>query len=116
MGGLGLGNVASCCMEGGCLYKSYAKPTVLHGSEAWRLNESKIWILQGINEIYGKSDVWSTVKRVKCQGFDAGFNETMYQLALANSVCLYGHVLRSEQVKQTIRKRQQLLLKFKVKE
>ena len=43
--------------------------------------------------------MWSTAKRQKkiC-GFDihAGFDETMDQFAMANSVRWYGHVLRRE--------------------
>ena len=51
VGGLSLGSVVSCCMaryflkaERGC-YKSYIRPAILYGSEAWCLNENEMGIL-----------------------------------------------------------------------
>ena len=43
--------------------------------------------------------MWSTAQtQKKIYGFDvyAGLNETINQLAIVNSVCLYGHVLKRE--------------------
>ena len=47
----------------------------------------------------GESSLWSTAKRLKkIKGFhiDVGFNKTMRQLAMENSVRWYGHELRME--------------------
>ena len=50
-------------------------------------------------KIHGESNVWSTAqnqKRSMGLMFMLGFNETTDQLAMANSVHWYGHVLRRE--------------------
>ena len=51
------------------------------------------------NEIHGESNVWSTAQnREKSMDlmFMLGLNETMRQLAVANSVHWHGNVLRRE--------------------
>ena len=46
-------------------------------------------------EIHGKSNVWSTAQRKRSTGlmFILGLSETIDQLAMANSIHWYGHVL-----------------------
>ena len=48
-------------------------------------------------EIHGESNVWSTAQRQKRSTdlmFMLALYETIDQLAMENSVCWYGHVLR----------------------
>ena len=53
MGGVNLGNAEDCCIVDflfalklkGAVYKSYARPATLLGSEAWCLMESEMGIL-----------------------------------------------------------------------
>ena len=50
-------------------------------------------------EIHGESNVWNTAQRLKKYldlMFMLGLNETINQLAMANSVHWHGHVLKRE--------------------
>ena len=47
-------------------------------------------------KIHDESDMWSTAQRSKNLILMFGLNETIDQLAMANSVRWYGHVLRRE--------------------
>ena len=48
-------------------------------------------------EIHGVSNVLSTARRqIKAMDLMLGFNETIDQLSMVNSVRWYGHVLRRE--------------------
>ena len=83
----------------GAVYKSYVWPAILYGSEVWCLRESEMVILQRterslVRAVYGvqlKDRETSTNLMVML-----GLNETVDQLAMANSVRWYGHVLRRE--------------------
>ena len=43
----------------GAVYKSYARPAILYGNEAWCLKESEIVIQRRAG---GESNVWSTAQ------------------------------------------------------
>ena len=76
MGGYSLGNVASYCVECGelvygrrfpldligAVYKSYVRPAIMFGSEAWCLTESEMVILRR-TEIHVDSNVLKTDQR-----------------------------------------------------
>ena len=81
----------------GTVYKSYVRPTILHRSEAWCLKKV-IWEFYEFRKIHGESNVWSAAQRQKNdpQIYMLGLNETVDQLAMANGVHWYGHVLRRE--------------------
>ena len=64
----------------GAVYKSYIRPAILYGSEAWCLKESEMGILRRKErlmvramcrvqlkdrKIHGESNVWSTAQRQK---------------------------------------------------
>ena len=44
------------------VYESYVGPAILHGSEAWCLNESVMGIFTMDRRIHGESYVWSTAQ------------------------------------------------------
>ena len=46
----------------GTVYRSYIRPVILHGNEAWCLKESEMGILQK-TENHGESNEWSTTQR-----------------------------------------------------
>ena len=81
------------------VYQSYVWPAILHRSEAWCLKGSEVGILQrtkrsmvrAIVECSSKTD-----RRYMDLMFMLGLKETIDQLAMANSVRWYGHVLRRE--------------------
>ena len=84
--------------NGGVRDKRYVRPAMLYGSEAWCLKESQMGILQR-TEIHVESNMWSASqgeKRPKNFRSMLGFNETINQLAMVNSVHLHGNVLRRE--------------------
>ena len=74
----------------GAVYKTYVRPAILHGSEAWCLKENDI----GSSRRIGRSMV-KTMCRVQLkdrkQSTDLmlmlGLNEIMDQLAMESSVC-----------------------------
>ena len=60
---------------------SYVRPEILHGREAWCLNESEMGMFQR-TEIQGESNVWSTAQiYTKFYKFDvhSGINTTIDQ-------------------------------------
>ena len=76
----------------GSIYKSYVRPAMLYGSEAWCLKVSEmgillmkklsvVWVLQ-LNDRKISSDLT----------FMLGLNETVDQLAMASSADWYFHV------------------------
>ena len=73
------------------VYESYIRPAILYGSEACYLNDSDMGIL-------GRTE--RSMVRAMCGSTDLmfmlGLNDIMDQLAMANSVSWYGHVLRRE--------------------
>ena len=72
---------------------------MLHGSEAWCLNENKMGILRRMERctVRGMCGVHiKDRKRSRDLMLMLGLNETMHRLAMANSVRCYGHVLRRE--------------------
>ena len=76
-------------------------PVMLYGSESWFMKESKMGILRRtkrslVRAIYGIQ--LKDRKRSKNLMLMLRLNETMDQLAMANSVHWYGHVLRREDV------------------
>ena len=44
----------------GAVHKSYVRPAILYGSEAWCLKEREVGILQRKKRIHDENDVWST--------------------------------------------------------
>ena len=83
----------------GPVHKSYARPAILHGREAWCLKESEMGI-----SLRKERSMVRAVCRVQLKDrnistylmFKLALNETIDQLAMANSVCLNGHVLRED--------------------
>ena len=67
------------------MYKSYVRPAILYGSETLSL---------GANEMCGVKLV--DRKRAEVLMQMVGLEEAVEQLALANSMCWFGHVLRRE--------------------
>ena len=83
----------------GAIYCSYVRPAILYGSEAWCLKESEMGILQRTERSMVRAMCGVQLidrKRSTDVMFMLGLNETMDQLAMANSVRWYGHVLRRE--------------------
>ena len=70
-----------------------------YGSEAWCLNESVIGIIQRTNISMMRAMCGVQLKDITRSTdlmFLLGLRVAMDQLAMANSVCWYGHVLRRE--------------------
>ena len=83
----------------GTAYKIYVVPAILYGSEAWCLKESGMMILGRTAISMVRAFCWVQLKdrrRSTDLMLMLGLNETIDQLAMANSVHLYGHVLRRE--------------------
>ena len=79
--------------------KSYVRPAILYGSEAWCLKERELGILQRIERSMVRAMFGVQLnnrKRSTDVMFMLGLNETIDQLAMANSVHWHGHVLRRE--------------------
>ena len=79
--------------------KSYVRPAILYGCEAWCLKESEMGILQRTERSMVRAMCGVQLKDRKRSTdlmFMLGLKETMGQLAMANSVHWYGHVLRRE--------------------
>ena len=79
------------------VHKSNVRSAILYGSEAWCLIESEIGILQSTERSMVRSMSEGQLKdrkRSKDLMLNLGLNETMDQLASANSGCWCGHVLR----------------------
>ena len=75
------------------VYKSYVKKATLYGSEAWCLKESKMGILRSTEGSMVRAMCGVHLKDRKRSTylmFMQGLNETIDQLAIANSVRWYG--------------------------
>ena len=71
------------------VYKSYVRPATLHGNEAWCLEESEMGILRTeISMVRAMCGV-QLKERKTCMDLMLmlGLNETIDELAMANSVC-----------------------------
>ena len=83
----------------GAVYKSYAKPAILYGRDAWCVKESLMGILLRTESSMVRAICVLQLKNRK-KSTDLMLmlclNETIDQLAMANSVRWYGHVLRRE--------------------
>ena len=80
-------------------YRSYVKPAILYGSEAWCLKESDIGILQRTERSMVRTMCGAKLKDRKGSKnlmLIVDFNETVDQLAMANNVRCHSHVLRKE--------------------
>ena len=73
----------------GSVYKSYVRPAMLYGSKAWCLEENEMGILWTERSIVGAmcGVQLKDRKRFMDLMFMLGLNETIDQLAIANSVC-----------------------------
>ena len=84
----------------GAVYRSYVRPAILYGGEAWCPKESKMGILRTerstVRAMCGVQH--KNRKRSMNMIFMKGLTETIDQLTMANSVHCYGHVLRREDV------------------
>ena len=81
------------------VYKSYVRPAILHESEAWCLIERYMGILRRTERSMLRAMCGVQLKDRKRSTdlmFMLGLNGTIDQLAMASSVCWYGHVLRRE--------------------
>ena len=58
------------------VHRSYARPAILYGSEAWCLKESEMEIL-GRTEIHGERNVWRTAQRSTDFMFMLGLSEAI---------------------------------------
>ena len=81
----------------GAVYKSYVKPEILYGNEAWCLKENNMGILRRTERSMLRAMCGVQLKDRK-RSMDLmlmlGLNETIDLLAMANSVHWYGHILR----------------------
>ena len=73
----------------GAVYKSYVRPVILYESEMGILRRTERSTERALPGVQLKDRKISTNLM-----FMLGLNETIDQLAMANSVCWYGHVLR----------------------
>ena len=81
----------------GAVNKSYVRPAILHRGEAWCLKESEMGISQRTERSMVRAMCgvqFKDRKRSTDLMLMLGFKETIDQLAMANSVRWYGHVLR----------------------
>ena len=81
------------------VYESYLRLAMLYGSEAWCFKECEMGILRRTERSMVRAMCGVQLKDRK-RSIDLMFmlclSETIDQLAMANSVHLYGHVLRRE--------------------
>ena len=78
----------------GAVYGSYIGPAILHGSEAWSLKLSEIGILRRTERSMVRAMYGVQLKdRKRSTDLMLSLCESIDQLAIANSVCWYGHVL-----------------------
>ena len=83
----------------GAVCKSYVRPSILYGSEAWCLKESKMGILQRTERSMETAMCGVQVKdrkRSKDLMLMLGLNKTINHLVMVSSARWYGHVLRRE--------------------
>ena len=77
------------------VHKSYIRPAILYGSEAWCLIESQMGILQRTERCMVRVMCGVQHKdRKRSINLMLDLIKSIDQLAMANSVCWYGHVLR----------------------
>ena len=79
------------------VYKSCVRSAILHGSKTLSLGQNEIGILQRteramVRNMCGVKLMDKKLSKDLMQMLD--FNEIIYKLAKANSVCCYGHVFR----------------------
>ena len=79
----------------GAVYRSYVMPAMLYGRETWCLNVSEMGISRRTERSTVRA-ICGVQLKVRNRSSDLMLNETIDQLAMANSVCWYGHVLRRE--------------------
>ena len=78
-------------------YKTYIRPPILYGCEAWHMKEGEMLILRWTEKSMVKAMCGVQLKdRTRSKDSMLGLNETIDQLAMVNSVCWYDHVLRRE--------------------
>ena len=80
----------------GAVYESYVRPAILYESEAWCLKESEMRVLQRSERSMVRAMCGVQPKNRKRSSdlmFMLGLIENIDQLAMANSVHWYGHVL-----------------------
>ena len=83
----------------GAVFKSYIRPSILYGSGALCLKESEMGILRGTERSMVRAMCGVQLRDIERSTylmFMLGLKETIDQLAMANSVRWYGHVLRRE--------------------
>ena len=83
----------------GAVHMSYIRPVILYGSEAWCLKENEKEILQRMERSMVRAMCGVQLKdrkRSTDMMFMLDLRETIDQMAMANSVCWYGHVLSRE--------------------
>ena len=83
----------------GAVCMRYVRPAILYGSEAWCEKISKMSVLRGTEGFMVRAMCGVQLKdRTRSLDFMLmlDLNETIDQLAMANSVCWNGHVLRRE--------------------
>ena len=81
----------------GAVHRSNVRPAILHGSETWCLKVSEILRMTERSMVRAMCGVQlHNRKRSTYLMFMLGLNETIDQLAMANSVHWYGHELRRE--------------------
>ena len=81
----------------GAVYKSYVKPAILYGSEAWCLKENEMGIVRRTERSMVTAMCGLQLKDRKRSTnlmFMLDLKETMDQLDMANRVYRYGHLLR----------------------
>ena len=81
----------------GVVYQSYVRPAIMGESKAWCLVQGKMIILHRAERSIVRAMCGVQIKHAK-RTVDLmvmlGWNETIDKLAMASSVCWYGHVLR----------------------
>ena len=75
----------------GAVNRSYVRPAIEYGSEAWCLKESEMGILQRTERSVVRAMCGEQLKHLILM---FGLNATIDQLAMANSVRWHGNVLR----------------------
>jgi hypothetical protein len=83
----------------GMVYRSCIRPVMLYGSETWCLSENEMAILRRTERAMVRAMCGAKLmdkKRTKDLMEMLGLEETMDQMAMANGVRWYGHVLRRD--------------------
>ena len=82
----------------GSVYRSYVRPAIQHGSEAWCMKESVMGILRRTKRSIVRAMCGLQLDRIRSTDLILmlGLNETIDQLAMANCVHWHNHVLRRE--------------------